>query len=91
MSVDPTGQLNRLECKAEFTYTMVLNLVKIRDTGKGAKSVPDDLEGVLRKIEAWHQGSIAGYRVMYRDSAGYWDGVKWVRHARSHFRNSRNE
>jgi hypothetical protein len=30
--------------------------VKIQDTGKGKKSVADDLEAVLRKIEYWHQG-----------------------------------
>jgi hypothetical protein len=34
--------------------------IKIRDTGKGRKSVGDDLEAVLRKIEELHQGSIAG-------------------------------
>jgi hypothetical protein len=28
-------------------------------------------------IESWHQGSIAGFRIMYRDSEGYWDGVRW--------------
>jgi len=32
---------------------------------------------VLRKIEAWHQGSIADYQIMYRDAEGYWDGVEW--------------
>jgi len=28
---------------------------------------------------------------MYRDSAGYWKWIQVGRHARSHFRNSRNE
>jgi hypothetical protein len=43
----------------------------------------DDLEAVLRKIEAWHQGSVAGCRIMYRDADGYWDGVEWSgEHAR---------
>lgn len=56
---------------------MTVNSVKIQDTGKDAKSVAEDLEAVLRKIEAWHQGSIAGFKIMYRDSEGYWDGVKW--------------
>jgi hypothetical protein len=36
--------------------------IKIQDTGKGAKSVAEDLEAVLRKIESWHQGSIAAAR-----------------------------
>jgi hypothetical protein len=70
MSVDPASQLNRLECQAEFTYTMTPKVIKIQDTGKDTKSVAEDLEAVLRKIEAWHQGSSAGYRFMYRNSAG---------------------
>jgi hypothetical protein len=56
---------------------MTPKVIKIQDTGKDTKSVAEDLEAVLRKIEAWHQGSIAGYRFMYRNSAGCWDGVKW--------------
>ena len=31
----------------------------------------------MRKIEAWHQGSIARYQIMYRDADGVWDGVEW--------------
>ena len=53
--------------------------VKIQDTGKGKKSVADDLEAVLRKIEYWHQGSIVRYRISYRSTQGTehlgeWDG-----------------
>jgi hypothetical protein len=40
---------------------MSVKTIKIHDTGKGLKSVKDDLEAVLRKIEGWHQGSIAGF------------------------------
>jgi len=36
--------------------------------------VTNDIENVLRKIEAWHQGLVAGYRIMYKDADGYWDG-----------------
>jgi hypothetical protein len=61
--VDPAHQLNPLPCQADFTYTMNLNVVKIHETGKGLKSVADDLEAVLRKIERWHQRSIAGYSI----------------------------
>jgi hypothetical protein len=53
---DPAHRLNPSGCKADFTYTMVLDVVKIQDTGKGEKSVADDLEAVLKKIEDWHQG-----------------------------------
>jgi len=53
-----------------FTYTMVLDVVKIQDTGKGGKSVVDALDAVLKKIEHWHQGPIAAYRIMYLASDG---------------------
>ena len=45
----------------------------LQDTRKSTKSVADDLEAVLRKIEAWHQGSVgsvAHFRIMNRDSDG---------------------
>ena len=58
---------------------MTPRTVKIQDTGKGKKSVADDLEAVLRKIEYWHQGSLAPYRIIYRSTEGTehliaWDG-----------------
>jgi hypothetical protein len=31
--------------------------------------------GVLRKIEGWHQGSIAGYLITYRDAHGAWHQI----------------
>jgi hypothetical protein len=72
---------NRLPCQADFTYTISLNVIKIKDTRKRAKSVADDLEAVLRKIEHWHQGSVAGYRISYQRTDGTeyvveWDGEK---------------
>jgi hypothetical protein len=56
---------------------MVLNRIKIVGLNCGTASVTNDIENVLRKIEAWHQGAIAGYRIMYGDSDGVWDGVEW--------------
>jgi hypothetical protein len=51
--------------------------VKIQDTGKGKKSVADDLEAVLRKIEYWHQGPIVRYRISYRSTQGTEHLVEW--------------
>lgn len=45
--------------------------------GKGLKSVADDLQAVLRKIEGWHQGSIAGYSISYRDTHGALHQLSW--------------
>jgi hypothetical protein len=50
---------------------------KIQDTGKGTKSVAENLEAVLRKIEGWHQGSIAGYRMSVRDVQGLEHRIEW--------------
>ncbi|MGA8658707.1 MAG: hypothetical protein WB586_21435 [Chthoniobacterales bacterium] len=56
---------------------MILKEIKIQDTGKGAKSVAEDLEAVLSKIEHWHQGSIAGYRISFQDRQGAWHKLGW--------------
>jgi hypothetical protein len=80
---DSTSFSNPVVTRAEFTYSMRLNRVKIVDLNTGKASVTNDIENVLRKIEAWHQGSIAGYQIIYRDSEGYWNGVEWNgKHAR---------
>jgi hypothetical protein len=63
--------------QAEFTYSITPNTISITDTGKGRRSVTNDIEAVLRKIEYWHQGSIGGFKIMYRDEHGVWDGVRW--------------
>jgi hypothetical protein len=68
MPDDPAHQPNRSTCQADFTYTMTVKAIKIEDTGKGVKAVEDDLEAVLKKVEAWHQGSIAEYSISYRDT-----------------------
>jgi hypothetical protein len=57
-----------------------LDVVRIEDTGKGAKSVADDLEAVLHKIEGWNQDEIAGYGFSYNRAQGIkhveWSGQK---------------
>jgi hypothetical protein len=74
---DSTSFSNPGATRADFTYSMTPIQIKIVDLNTGKASVTNDIESVLRKIEAWHQGSIAGYQIMYRDSDGYWDGVEW--------------
>ena len=65
------------ETQADFTYSITPDTIAIVDTGRGSRSVTNDIEAVLRKIEYWHQGSITGFKVMYRDENGVWDGVRW--------------
>ena len=51
--------------QAEFTYSITPETISITDTGKGKRSVTNDIEAVLRKIEYWHQGSIADFRIKW--------------------------
>jgi hypothetical protein len=53
----------------DFTYTITPDSISIADTGEGRVSVANDIEAVLRKIEYWHQGSIAGFKIKYRDES----------------------
>jgi hypothetical protein len=62
---------------ADFTYSISGNVISIVDLDLGNRSVTNDIESVLRKIEHYHQGSIGGFRIMYRDSEGIWDGIEW--------------
>lgn len=62
---------------ADFTYSIGGNIISIVDLNLGNRSVTNDIENVLRKIEHFHQASIVGFRIMYRDSEGIWDGIEW--------------
>jgi len=70
--------------RADFTYhsPMVISIV---DTGLGKCSVAQDIEVVLRKVEYWHQGSIAKLKIMFRDGKGFWHCVRWDGKARPLF------
>jgi hypothetical protein len=35
------------------------------------------MAALLRKIEYWHQGSIATFKIMCRDGTGFWSRVQW--------------
>src|SRR5262249_55579112 len=63
--------------QADFTYKITPNTITITDTTLGKLSVTKDIDAVLRKIEHWHQGSIATFKIMYRDEHGVWNGVRW--------------
>jgi hypothetical protein len=59
----------------DFTYTTSVKAIRIQDSGKGKKPVADDLEAVLRK--GWHQGSVTGFLISYRDTHGTWHQISW--------------
>ena len=63
--------------QADFTYNITPAVISITDTGLGKRSVTEDIEAVLRKIEQWHQGSITRFKIICRDGKGFWHGVRW--------------
>ena len=77
MPPGPMHQSNPSACQAHFTYTLTPAAIEILDIGKGKKSVAEDLEAVLLKIEYWHQGSIARFRITYRSIEGTEHLVEW--------------
>jgi hypothetical protein len=52
------------------------DVIAIVDLDLGNRSVTNDIENVLRKIEYYHQGPITAFKIMYRDSEGVWDGSR---------------
>jgi hypothetical protein len=77
MRYTPSSEPKLGKTQADFTYSIRGEVISIIDLDLGNRSVTNDIENVLRKIEYWHQGSIAAFRIMYRDSGGVWDGVNW--------------
>jgi hypothetical protein len=71
--------------QADFTYKITSGTISIVDTNLGKLLVTYDIEAVLRKIEYWHQGSIAAFKIMYCDEQGIWDGVRWDGQSASFF------
>lgn len=72
--LDPAREVRT---QADFTYKITPDTISITDTGFGKVSVTNDIEAVLRKIEYWHQGSIASFKITHRDEHGGWHPVRW--------------
>jgi hypothetical protein len=79
------GPGRQIATKADFTYSISPDTISIVYTNLGKRSVTNVIEAVLRKIEYWHQGSIAAFKIMYRDENGVWDGVRWNGQSASFF------
>ena len=62
---------------ADFSCALAGDVLKIRDLNLSNRSVTNDAENVLQKIEAVEGRSFAGRKIMYRDSMGFWDRLAW--------------
>jgi hypothetical protein len=60
---------------ADFKYSMRGKVISI--TYLGAKSIEDEIERILRRIEYSHQGSVKSYRILYQDADGLGGEVMW--------------
>ncbi|HEY0793537.1 MAG TPA: hypothetical protein VGD78_20920 [Chthoniobacterales bacterium] len=58
---------------ADFSYAVAGDVLKIWDLNLGNRSVTNDAENVLQKVEAAESRSFAGAPILYRDSTGFWD------------------
>jgi hypothetical protein len=62
---------------ADFSYVLDRGVLKIWDLDLGNRSVTNDAENVLTKIEDTEGRSFVGSKIMYRDSMGFGDGLAW--------------
>jgi hypothetical protein len=72
-----TNLPEEVKTRADFTYKITPRVISIVDTGLGSRSVSQDIEAVLQKIEHWHQGSISSFKIMCRDGKGFCHEVRW--------------
>jgi hypothetical protein len=72
-----TNLAQPLRKRTDFTYKITPTVISITDAGLGSRSVTEEIEAVLRKIEYWHQGSISPFKIMCRDGKGFWHKVQW--------------
>lgn len=70
MPPEPVSTINSAASRADFTYSIIPKALVVQDTGKGKKTVLEDLPAVLQRIEHWHQGSVAHLKLTVIDSAG---------------------
>ena len=66
-----------IRMRADFIYKITPTLISITDTGLGQRSVVEDIDTVLHKIEYWHQGPISPFQIMCRDGKGFSYQVHW--------------
>ena len=63
---------------ADFSYAIVNDVLKIWELELGNRSVTNDTDNVLAKIEDTEGRSFAGRKIMYRDRMGFWDVTDFV-------------
>ena len=73
--------------ETNFIYSISGNVISIIDLNLGNRSVTNDIENVLRKIEHYHQAPIGGFHFIYRDYLPYAIGAGSLRAIENLFAN----
>lgn len=64
--------------KSDYAYTLVRyaghDCLLIEDLDLGGRSVTNDIENVVKEIEAKEQIDASDYTIVYKDSEDSWDG-----------------
>jgi hypothetical protein len=68
--------------RADFIYKISPTLISITDTSLGQRSVTEDIELILHKIEYWHQGAISSSRLCAGMEKDF--GIKFTGTAQTH-------
>jgi hypothetical protein len=61
----------------DFNYSIKGKMISITNLQLGERSFTQEIKKVLRRIEHYHQGSIASFRILYPDSEGMGGELKW--------------
>jgi hypothetical protein len=61
--------------KSDYTWKVTEDVLHIEDLNLGGRTVTNDIENVINEIYQVIGEKIKGYKIMYRDSEGMWDGV----------------
>lgn len=62
-----------MKSKANYTYEVGNELVRITDLNLGNKSVTNDAENVINEIQSVE--NIKGKQILYKDSEGNWEEI----------------
>jgi hypothetical protein len=76
MPPDLAKQLNPSPCQADFTYAITPKTIEIQDTGKGKKSLVDDLEAVVSAPRLDRSLRISYTSTLGTEHLVEWDGKR---------------
>ncbi|GEO05520.1 hypothetical protein AAE02nite_31840 [Adhaeribacter aerolatus] len=68
--------IEKLAAKSDYTWGIDTDVVWIRDLDNGGMSVTNNIQNIINHLS--EHLPIKEYRLMYGDSLGKWDGLKFI-------------